>query len=694
MHKSLLLLVTILALFFNAYSQINLAKQWDHTYGGNYRDVLKSFLHTTDNGFLLGGTTQSDSGYDVSQASRGGMDMWVVKTDSMGEKIWDVRFGGSDEDRLFSADETTDGGYILGGFTRSDSGGDVSQPSKGSLDFWLIKIDSSGAKIWDKRYGGLDYEQLSSVQQTLDGGYLLGGWTFSDSTGDVSQPTRGGEDFWVIKVDQSGNIQWDKRFGGNSNDVLFYLEQTTDGGYILGGRTSSDSIGDVSQNPRGDNDYWIVKINSAGNKLWDKRFGGMGRDNFIALQQTNDGGYVLGGYTTSDQDGDVSEISRDTGTIIIQNRGDIWIVKTDSLGVKQWDRRFGGLWREDAFGHVKQTLDGGYLWGCAAYSGAGGDKTENNFGYEQTWVVKIDSAGNKLWDKTLFVSGEDEYGYPIELDNGCYVIANWSFGDSAGYKTEFSRGDWDYWMIKFCETAQPQLPQANFYVSNPFTCAGGCFSFDNTSYNAGTFQWYFPGGSPSSSTITSPESICYPDTGNYSVTLIAISPGGNDTITLSNIFNIYPLPIVEIAQSGDTLSVNPGFADYTWYVNGSVLPNDTIHFLVATQNGEYIVSVIDSNGCPKNDTIPSFNVGVSDFSAKGYEINVYPNPAQNELNVKGLETSGEGELNIYDIAGRKVYITSLTATDLKIQISDFKPGIYILNVNSEHQKMFLRFVKD
>jgi len=671
----------------------NLAKQWDKTYGGSLQEIMTTFIQTTDRGFLLGGFSISDIGGDISEINRGARDFWIVKTDSLGSKVWDKRFGGDIEDRLYSADETSDGGYILGGFTTSDSSDDVTEPTKGSLDYWIVKIDSVGNKLWDKRYGGTDYDQLSSVRQTPDGGYILGGWSMSDSTGDVSQHTRGAEDFWVVKTDASGNIQWNKRFGGDSNDLLNYLENSSDGGYILGGRTSSDSSGDVSHPSRGFVDYWLVKIDAAGNKVWDNRYGGSLNDNFVSLNLTDDGGFILAGYTQSPLGGDVSEPSRDTATVDLVYMGDAWIIKTNGLGVIEWDKRFGGDQKEDDPGYIIQTMDGGYSFACASYSNASGDKTENNFGREQSWLVKMDSAGNKLWDKTIFAGGEDEWGFPIETDNGCFVVGNWSFSDSVGYKSENSRGGYDYWIIKFCESAQPQLPVAGFDVDNNVLCAGGCFNFENLSHNAGSFIWYFPGSDTDSSTSTSPIDICYQDTGHYSVTLIAINASGSDTLEMVDYIYISPLPEFNIVRVGDTLFSPPHYTTYAWSFNGTSLFNDTLYYLFVTQTGDYTVSVVDSNGCPGSEGILNVNVGISDLSANSYQINVFPNPAQNILNVNGLEISDDGKLQITDISGRVVYSNNITGSSLQVPVDNLTPGIYVLHVQNGSQKMFLRFIK-
>ncbi len=694
MKKLILTSLLLPFLFLSAMSQTYLAKQWDHTFGGINVETLTALRQTADSGYILGGFTNSDSSGEISQHIRGGYDFWIVKTDSTGNLSWEKRFGGSLTDKLFSVEQTFDGGYILGGFAASDSGFDISQPTKGGLDFWIVKTDSAGNKQWDKRYGGTDSEWLSSVRQTADSGFILGGWSFSDSSGDVSQNSYGGSDYWIVKTDKNGTRLWDKRYGGNSSEELFIVRQTPDLGYILGGTSSSDSGFSVTVNPRGLTDYWIVKTDANGIKLWDNRFGGGNKDNLKSLELTMDGGFILGGYTFSDSSGEVTQVTRDTSFSTLINRGDAWIVKTDSLGVKKWDKRFGGHWVEDAFGYVTPTSDGGFLMGCASYSNLSGDKTENNFGYEQSWLVKIDSAGTKLWDKTIFVAGEDEYAYPIETYDGCYAVANWSYGHPGAYKTEDTRGTYDFWMIKFCETTTPQPPTADFTASNTEICQGGCFDFSNLSVNASSFTWYFPGSSTPTSTAASPTQICYPDSGYFSVKLVATNAGLSDTLELVNHLHIVPLPLANISQMGDSLFVQQGYSIYQWYYNGNILLNDTNYYLLALQDGDYSVSVVDNIGCPNSDTIFSVHVGLKEFVVNGFSISVYPNPAKSELSVEGLEAFVGGSIQIVDLLGKEIYNSNIIGIKHQIQLSDIKPGIYFIEVRKDNVKSFARFIKE
>jgi hypothetical protein len=218
---------------FNSFSQAP-AKQWDADFGGSEIEQLSAGQQTKDGGYIFGGYSESGISGDVTQSNRGSSDYWVVKTDSNGIKQWDARFGGTSVDKLTALQQTSDGGYILGGISFSGIGGDKTQPNKGINDYWIVKINGKGKKQWDATFGGNSFDELYALQQTADGGYILGGASFSDSSGDKTQRTRGGKDFWIVKVDPAGNKEWDAAFGGSAFEELFSLRQTKDGGYILG----------------------------------------------------------------------------------------------------------------------------------------------------------------------------------------------------------------------------------------------------------------------------------------------------------------------------------------------------------------------------------------------------------------------------------------------------------------------------
>jgi hypothetical protein len=364
---------------------VNGSKQWDKTFGGRDEEVLFSVQQTSDGGYIAGGYSNSNISGDKTEDSKGFADYWVVKIEDNGNIQWDKTFGGSDIDELFSLQQTSDGGYILGGYSASGISGDKTGANRGGRDYWIVKIDDNGSKQWDKTFGGSDEDRLNALQQTSDGGYLLGGYSNSNISGDKTENSRGGYDHWVVKIDASGNKQWDKTFGGNTDDVLNSLRQTADGGYVLGGYSLSGSSGDKSESSRGSYDYWILKINASGNKQWDKTFGGNNDDELYSLQQTTDG-YILGGYSRSNNSGDKTEDSK--------GGYDYWLVKIDAIGNKQWDKIFGGS-SDDKLYSLQQTSDKGYVLGGYSVSGIGGDKTENNRGGDipsDYWILKLQCA--------------------------------------------------------------------------------------------------------------------------------------------------------------------------------------------------------------------------------------------------------------------------------------------------------------
>lgn len=356
-------------------------KVWDKRFGGSSHEELYALTATPDGGILVGGYSASGVGGDVSEASRGTSDYWILKTDGSGSKVWDKRFGGSSSDILVDCHVVSDGGFLLCGNSYSGVTGDKTEENRGLSDYWVVKIDGSGNKVWDKGFGGSDYDFISAVATTASNGYLLGGISYSEADGDKSETSRGGADYWVVKIDGSGNKVWDRRFGGSGEDYFTALVATSDGGHLLGGTSYSGADGDKSEASRGSSDYWIVKIDGSGNKVWDKRFGGISSDDLYALASTSDGGCILGGFSDSEVNGDKSEASR--------GGSDFWVVKIDVNGNKVWDKRFGGSDNE-ALRAIAVTDEGGYVLGGVSSSSADGDKSESLRGMYDFWIIHMD----------------------------------------------------------------------------------------------------------------------------------------------------------------------------------------------------------------------------------------------------------------------------------------------------------------
>lgn len=292
--------------------------QWTRTLGGSGPEIATTLVATRDGGFLAGGHTQSADG-DVSRAVCA-WDWWIAKVDRTGALEWETTLGGTSNDYLWQLAPAHGGGFLAVGRTESDDG-DVSAQN-GTYDYWLAKLDEDGGLEWERSYGGWDWEWGNSVAATRDGGCVLGGYTYTFSDfGDGDVTANHGEfDYWVLKVDGEGEIEWERSLGGAHYELGYGLVQTRDGGYaMVGGSPSTD--GQVTGN-HGDWDAWVVRLGPAGALLWEKSLGGSRYDAGYALGETPDGGLLILGETFSD-DGDVRG-----------QRGeeDLWVVKLAGSG--------------------------------------------------------------------------------------------------------------------------------------------------------------------------------------------------------------------------------------------------------------------------------------------------------------------------------------------------------------------------
>lgn len=290
--------------------------EWQNTIGGDNYDKLQSVIQTSDGGYLLGGFSESGISGDKTEEPVGYSDYWVVKLDGLGNLEWQNTIGGGDWDFLYSVIQTTDGGYLLGGDSNSSISGDKTEASEGNTDYWVVKLDGSGNIEWQNSIGGSHLDFLKSIIETTDGGYLLGGYSSSGISGDKTEASLGYTDYWVVKLDGSGNIDWQNTIGGiEGEDYIYTVIQTTDGGYMLGGISTSGISGDKTEISQGAADYWVVKLDGSGNIEWQKTIGGDSDDFLFSLMQTMDGGYLLGGASYSSISGDKAAVCR--GKMII-----------------------------------------------------------------------------------------------------------------------------------------------------------------------------------------------------------------------------------------------------------------------------------------------------------------------------------------------------------------------------------------
>jgi hypothetical protein len=263
----------------------------------------------------------------------------------------------------------------------------------------LASLVLGAVPAWDTTFGRADNESATSVQQTSDGGYILVGTTSTYGWGE--------SDAWIIKTDYKGTRIWDAAFGGKYYDAATSVQQTSDGGYIIAGTTFSYGAGG--------SDAWIIKMDAKGNKVWDRTLGGVGNESASSVQQTSDGGYIIAGTTYTYGAGG----------------SDAWIIKTDYKGLRMWDKTFGGTGNESA-SSVQQTSDGGYVIAGTTYTyGAGGS---------DAWIIKTDANGTRLLDKTFGETGNESASSVQQTSDSGYIVA--------GTTSSYGAGGTDAWLIK------------------------------------------------------------------------------------------------------------------------------------------------------------------------------------------------------------------------------------------------------
>ena len=352
------------------------------TFGGSNFDEGRSIQQTTDGGFIIAGTTSS--------FGNGSSDIWLIKTDAEGNEEWNQTFGGSSSEEGHSVQQTTDGGFIITGTTRSYG--------NGNADVWLIKTDSEGREEWNRTFGGSDWDGGFFVQQTSDGGFIISGMTLSFGNG--------GSDVWLVKTDREGKEEWNRTFGESGSDNVSSAQQTVDGGYMITGSSGLD--------------VWLIKTDSAGKQEWQrvirKKSSMLEGDSF---QITSDGGVILTGYTRAR-----------TG---IDGSVDVWLVKTDREGKEEWNRTFGGSGWDDARS-VQPTTDGGYvIVGTTRRSFGNGD-------FDDVYLIKTDSQGYEQWSRTFGGSGWDVGWSGLQTNDGGFILV--------GHTQTSENDDTDVWLIK------------------------------------------------------------------------------------------------------------------------------------------------------------------------------------------------------------------------------------------------------
>jgi hypothetical protein len=401
---------------------------WNYTYGGQSTDCCHSLQVTSDGGYILAGYS-----YSEKQTNSDG---WLIKLDSEGKSTWEQTYGGSTDGFLYSVKHTIDNGYIVAG--------KIYYYSSDTSDGWLIKIDSEGEGQWQQILHGDKDDCILSVEETSDNDYALAGFTTSAGSGE--------EDIWLLKVNQDRDIVWENVWGGARLDQANAIIQTRDGGFA--------TLFYYESFRHGSDDDWLYKIDSNGIKHWQRTYGGEKQDIPLTISQTDDGGFIIAGSTESFGVGGA----------------DVWLIRTDELGNHRWNTTFGGSLDDIGYA-VQQTDDGGFIIAGSTESfGSGG---------ADMWLIKTDQHGNHRWN-TTFGGSLDDIGYAVQQsDDGNYVIA--------GCTESFGAGETDAWVIKLSANEPPYTPDVAGSTSS-YQWVDTTYTVSATDTDDDSLQFYFDWG--------------------------------------------------------------------------------------------------------------------------------------------------------------------------------------------------------
>ncbi|MBN2348921.1 MAG: T9SS type A sorting domain-containing protein [Bacteroidales bacterium] len=596
--------------------------QWNKAYGGFDDDNARCVQQTSDGGYIIAGTIYNyinGGDGDISEVY-GNTDIWIVKISVNNSIEWSRSLGGSDEDEAYSIKQTLEGGFIVAGTSRSKDG-DVGYNKAGN-DFWIVKLDVTGAFSWEKSYGGYATDVAKDIALTSDGGYVAVGYTTSND-GDV-HGKHAYTDSWVIRLNADGDTLWTKCLGGNNYDLSYSVEIAPDNSIVVAGKTNSTD-GDI-YGLHGEDDFWVVKLSPNGEKIWSKCYGGSNKEYPYSIKNTLDGGFIVAGQTGS-ENGDVRN-----------NHGlwDFWVIKIDTDGKLVWSKTLGGANHDDG-AVVSPVSDGGFIIAGRTYSNDG--DVHDPQGSGDIFAVKLDSKGEKVWTQCFGGTNQESASYVRETNDGGYIIAgstNSVDGDVTGH--HFDGGDSDFWIVKLAEPSYSSIT----------LCEGEAI------YTGRSLQ-------------TSP--------GIYTDTLE--TSAGLDSLVITELF-VQPLPSVYLGN--DTtfylgsviLDAGSGFESYKWN-NGSEEQS-----IEVANSGMFYVEVSDKNNCSNTDTIEIEYVSDPEeiilISMNHQDVTACSERNSGTIVISAL--GGTGEL-AYSIDNGQNYYTKTS------EFTGLMPGSYFIKIRDE-----------
>ena len=705
------------------------AMEWQRCLGGSLLDNPGEMIRSKDGNILLVANTTSHNG-DIT-SFHGSTDIWLTKLDSTGNIIWEKSFGGSSTDIATGLLELSNGNLILTGYSSSANGDFPS--NRGNFDAFIICTDNHGNIQWSRVFGGSLPDLIYSCIQSSDGGFILGGGSYS-SNGNLTQ-NNGEQDIWLLKTDCNGNLLWQISVGGNRLDVCYSLEQD-DNGNIYACGTSNSSSGNVIAT-HGNYDLCVSKFDVNGNPLWSNTYGGSEYETAQTILIDSQKKIFIGGYSLS-SNGDL------TGNF---GMGDSWLIRINSNGNLLDQMNMGGSGNDYLFS-ILETTDGGYLF--ASGSGSGDFQVNNPLGAEDIWLMKADSAMNFEWSKNFGGTGNERPLCVIPNSQDGFLIAGYTFSNNNDVSG--GHGSSDIWLLNLAclqplafFTTPPticinstlplidqshagstynwllnntsistlrnstvslintgyqhltlnvqtctfsssynvdvyvyncNLPQIAITSSDKSICAGDEIMFSDASTNASSWLWTFPGGNPSSSILQNP-TVQYNQAGTYSVYLTATNAYGDQSVTKYNYITVNQLPMKpEITIQGNLLLSSPA-VHYQWFVSSQPILSAQSQNYHAATGGYYSVQIEDINGCSsESDSIYYTMTSTIDQSLKE-TVSVFYNISTKEIDLIFSQPLN-GKIELFSSSGQllKEIIFTKSKQSLSVGIDEVPVGIY------------------
>ncbi|UPT71084.1 MAG: T9SS type A sorting domain-containing protein [Flavobacterium sp. JAD_PAG50586_2] len=534
-----------------------------------------------------------------------------------------------------------------------------------SLFFIAVSVNAQDI-LWEKSYGGKHAEYLFDAIPTPDYGFILAGSSLSKKTGTKIDDNRGDLDYWVWKMDEKGELDWQRTFGGNDQDLLYAVILTNDGGFLLAGTSKSDAVLDKKDNNRGNSDFWIIKLNAKGGEEWQKTIGGNGQDEISAVIRSKDGGFIIAGSSSSEISGEKN--TKGYGGM------DYWVLKIDKKGEIVWQNSFGGIYNDELKG-ICLAKGNGYILAGSSNSPEGGTKTQKNLGLSDYWIIKIDEKGQEKWQQVIGGSGDDQLSTVLLSGDGNYILAGNSNSGSGKDKRSSNMEGTDFWVFKMESDTKEILWQETYNIGKVDVLTSIVENDDKSLLLGGYAQGEIVKSKAESKKL------------NNSVSDVKMKNGTDDYI------------VIKTNEIGEEL----------WRKDIGSDGQDILKKVIETRDGGYLMAgtsktINSSSGGIKATGDKSSGVGSNDFwivklkdkqkpKPERKPIEAIPNPATNYTNIIVGYDFTKGTATVVDLAGRVLQSFSISERTVPIDLQGLPVGIYVVNIKTDKGNDGVKVIK-